>query len=135
MAIQDELVRRAQGGDRDALVRLVESEQAHVYTLALAVTRNSTDAADATQETFVRMLRSLNTFRADGRAAVSTWLHRLRSTSALTASANGGGRRGLSMRSTQPLAACRYASYRTTTPGYIPSSGHCRTNRRRRCGP
>ena len=77
MAMRDELVRRAQAGDRDALVRLVEREQAHVYTLAMAVTRNWTDAADATQETFVRMLRSLNTFRADGDAAFSTWLHRL----------------------------------------------------------
>lgn len=77
MAVRDELVRRAQAGDRDALVRLIEREQAHVYTLAMAVTRNSTDAADATQETFVRMLRSLNTFRGDAGAAFSTWLHRL----------------------------------------------------------
>ncbi len=72
-----ELVRRAQAGERDALARLVDGEQARVYTLAMAVLRSRADAADATQETLVRLLRSLHTFRGDGGAAFSTWLHRL----------------------------------------------------------
>jgi len=72
----DVLVERAQGGDRLALAQLVERHQAKVYSLALAITRNPNDAADMTQETFVKMLRSLGTYRGDA-ASFSTWLHRL----------------------------------------------------------
>ena len=70
------LVRRAQAGERDALAQLVDAHQAQVYSLALSVMRNSADAADMTQDTFVRMLRSLSSFRGD-QATFSTWLHRL----------------------------------------------------------
>jgi RNA polymerase sigma-70 factor (ECF subfamily) len=69
-------VERAQVGDCDALAQLVERHQAKVYSLALAITRNSNDAADMTQETFVKMLRSIRTYRGDS-ASFGTWLHRL----------------------------------------------------------
>jgi len=72
----DALVERAQAGDRQALAQLVEGHQAKVYSLALAITRNPNDAADMTQETFVRMLRSIGTYRGEG-ASFGTWLHRL----------------------------------------------------------
>jgi len=72
----DILVERAQGGDRRALAQLVELHQARVYSVALAITRNPNDAADMTQETFVKLLRSLGTYRGDA-ATFSTWLHRL----------------------------------------------------------
>jgi RNA polymerase sigma-70 factor (ECF subfamily) len=72
----DPLVERAQTGDREALAQLVERHQGQVYTLALAISRNPTDAADLTQETFVRLLRSLNSYRGDG-ATFATWLHRM----------------------------------------------------------
>jgi RNA polymerase sigma-70 factor, ECF subfamily len=69
-------IRSAQAGDRQALVRLVEAYQGPVYTVALAVMRNSVDAADMTQETFVRLLRSLGTYRGDG-SNFTSWVHRL----------------------------------------------------------
>jgi RNA polymerase sigma-70 factor, ECF subfamily len=72
----DSLVQRAQGGDRQALTQLVERHQAQVYGLALAIMRNPSDAADMTQEAFVRLLRSLDSYRGDG-ASFNTWLHRL----------------------------------------------------------
>src|SRR5215207_1421504 len=70
------LVRRAQAGERDALSQLVDAHQAHVYSLALSIMRKPADAADMTQETFVRVLRTLHTYRGD-QAVFSTWLHRL----------------------------------------------------------
>jgi RNA polymerase sigma-70 factor, ECF subfamily len=76
MVVIDSLVQRAQGGDRQALAQLVERHQAQVYGLALAIMRNHSDAADMTQESFVRLLRSLDSYRGDG-ANFSTWLHRL----------------------------------------------------------
>jgi RNA polymerase sigma-70 factor (ECF subfamily) len=73
---RDALVEQAQGGERQALAGLVERHQGKVYSLALAITRNPTDAADMTQETFVRMLRSVGTYRGT-EASFATWLHRL----------------------------------------------------------
>lgn len=75
MAVES-LVQRAQSGDREALGQLIERHQSQVYSLALAISRNPNDAADLTQETFVRLIKSLNTYRGDG-ATFSTWLHRM----------------------------------------------------------
>jgi RNA polymerase sigma-70 factor (ECF subfamily) len=69
------LVRRAQAGDRDALSQLVQSQQTYVYSIAMSLMHNPADAADMTQEAFVRLLRSLGTYRAETK--FTTWLYRL----------------------------------------------------------
>ncbi len=69
------LVQRAQAGDRAALAALVESQQTYVYSIAMSIMRNPADAADVTQESFVRLLRSLGTYRGETR--FTTWLYRL----------------------------------------------------------
>jgi RNA polymerase sigma-70 factor (ECF subfamily) len=75
--VASELIRGAQAGERQALVRLVELYQGPVYSLALAVMRDPVDAADMTQETFVRVLRSIGDFRGDSQHSFSSWVHRL----------------------------------------------------------
>ena len=69
------LVRRAQAGDRQALSELVQSQQTYVYSIAMSLMHNPADAADMTQEAFVRLLRSLGTYRAETK--FTTWLYRL----------------------------------------------------------
>jgi|SRR5579884_3093954 len=69
------LVKRAQAGDRDALSALVQSQQTYVYSIAMSLMHNPADAADMTQEAFVRLLRSLGTYR--GETKFTTWLYRL----------------------------------------------------------
>ena len=69
------LVRRAQAGDRAALSELVQSQQTYVYSIAMSLMHNPADAADMTQEAFVRLLRSLGTYRAETK--FTTWLYRL----------------------------------------------------------
>jgi RNA polymerase sigma-70 factor, ECF subfamily len=69
------LVQRAQAGDRDALTALVQSQQTYVYSIAMSLMHNPADAADMTQEAFVRLLRSLGTYRAETK--FTTWLYRL----------------------------------------------------------
>src|SRR5438105_3138243 len=69
------LVQRAQAGDRDALSALVQSQQTYVYSIAMSLMHNPADASDMTQEAFVRLLRSLHTFR--GETKFTTWLYRL----------------------------------------------------------
>jgi RNA polymerase sigma-70 factor (ECF subfamily) len=71
-----DLVRRAQAGEAHALVQIVEAYQTPVYSLALALMRDPTEAADMTQETFVRVLRSIGSYRGDG-ANFASWVHRL----------------------------------------------------------
>jgi RNA polymerase sigma-70 factor (ECF subfamily) len=71
----DDLARRAQGGDRAALAVLVQAQQRYVYSIALGVMKEPADAADMTQEAFVRVMRSLHTYRGETR--FTTWLYRL----------------------------------------------------------
>lgn len=70
------VVTRAQAGERAALAELIESHQTQVYSLCLSMMREPSDAADLTQETFLRVVRSLDTFQGE-RACFATWLHRL----------------------------------------------------------
>jgi RNA polymerase sigma-70 factor (ECF subfamily) len=69
------LVKRAQAGDREAVSALVQSQQTYVYSIAMSLMHNPADAADMTQEAFVRLLRSLGTYR--GETKFTTWLYRL----------------------------------------------------------
>src|ERR1700716_3096473 len=69
------LVRRAQAGDRDALSALVQSQQTYVYSIAMSLMHTPADAADMTQEAFIRLMRSLGTYRAETK--FTTWLYRL----------------------------------------------------------
>src|SRR5947209_4774584 len=69
------LVRRAQAGDREALSALIQSQQTYVYSIAMSLMHNPADAFDMTQEAFVRLLRSLHTYR--GETKFTTWLYRL----------------------------------------------------------
>src|ERR687885_1179718 len=69
------LVARAQAGEGDALAELVRSQQSYVYSIAMSVMHNPADAADMTQEAFIRLLRSIGTYR--GETKFTTWLYRL----------------------------------------------------------
>ncbi len=72
---------RAGRGDRAAMGRLIAEQQTYIYSIAMSLLRNPTDAADATQETCLRLMRSLSTFRGDTR--FTTWLYRVATTTAL----------------------------------------------------
>src|SRR5579859_3617495 len=69
------LVKRAQAGDREAVSALVQSQQTYVYSIAMSLMHNPADAADMTQEAFIRLLRSLGSYR--GETKFTTWLYRL----------------------------------------------------------
>jgi RNA polymerase sigma-70 factor (ECF subfamily) len=73
--VSDELVRLAQAGQQDALRELIAAQQTYVYSICLGIMHQEADAADMTQEAFVRLLRSLHTYR--GETKFTTWLYRL----------------------------------------------------------
>lgn len=69
------IVEAARGGDRAAFDALARTEVDRVYRLALAITGNEADAADATQEAFVAAWRKLRDLRDPD--AFDAWLTRL----------------------------------------------------------
>jgi RNA polymerase sigma-70 factor (ECF subfamily) len=71
----ENLVLKAKRGDADAFNLLVERHYKRIYSLAFQMLGNAEDAADATQETFVKAFEQLRHFRGD--ASFSTWLHRI----------------------------------------------------------
>ena len=62
-------------GDETALAPLVEKYKRMVYRLAMQITKNHADADDVMQETFIKVYRSIRTFRKD--AAFESWLYRI----------------------------------------------------------
>lgn len=71
----EELVRRSLNGDESAFGSLIERHQDRVYRVCLRVLRDSEEARDAAQDTFLTVFRKLAQFRGD--AAFTTWLHRI----------------------------------------------------------
>lgn len=69
------LMRRAQKGEVAAFEQIVTAYERKVFALALRSTGSEADAADLTQEAFLRAWRSLGKFRGD--SSVSTWLYRI----------------------------------------------------------
>lgn len=70
-----DLVAAAQRGDRDALDRLLRRHHDRIHALARRLTGNDADAADATQEALIAIVRGLPRF--DQRAAFGTWAYRV----------------------------------------------------------
>ena len=70
-----ELIRRAQAGDSDALTQLILGQQHYVYSIAMSVLKNPEDAADLTQDAFIRLVRALPQYTGESR--FTTWLYRL----------------------------------------------------------
>jgi RNA polymerase sigma-70 factor (ECF subfamily) len=70
-----ELIQRAQAGESDALSQLVLHQQHYVYSIAMSVLKNPDDAADLTQEAFIRLFRALPQYNGESR--FTTWLYRL----------------------------------------------------------
>lgn len=66
------LIRRAQGGDRDAFGELVERHRRAVFRAVVAALGSQTEADDVAQETFVIAFRKIGGFR--GEAQFRTWL-------------------------------------------------------------
>lgn len=69
------LARQAAAGNDDAFSVIVERYSRLVYNVALRSASSPDDAADISQETFLKAWRSIASFRGD--CALSTWLCRI----------------------------------------------------------
>lgn len=69
------LVAASQAGDRSALDELLRRHYDRIYAVCRRIAGNDADAADATQEALMAIVRGLPRF--DGRAKFSTWSYRV----------------------------------------------------------
>ena len=69
------ILARARRGDLHAFEELVRLYEKRVYAVALRSSGSPEDAADITQEVFLRAWRSIESFRGD--SGFSTWLFRI----------------------------------------------------------
>ena len=70
-----QLIQRIQNGEQQAFTLLVRKYQNRVANILTRYVRNSGDLADVTQEVFIKVYKSLGTFRGD--SAFYTWLYRI----------------------------------------------------------
>lgn len=74
--VEDEvLIQRWRLGDAGAFDRLVGKYQGRIYNLILKICANPDDAAELTQETFVKIIENIEGF--EGRSSFYTWAFRI----------------------------------------------------------
>jgi len=69
------LVQQSQDGDTRAMERLILKYQNRIYNVVLKMCGNPDDAAELTQETFVKVIESIEQFK--GKSSFYTWLFRI----------------------------------------------------------
>lgn len=71
----EELLKYYLKGDQEAIDVLIKRHQKSIYNLSFRFMGNSQDAWDATQETFIRLIKKANSFK--GTSKFSTWIYRI----------------------------------------------------------
>jgi RNA polymerase sigma-70 factor (ECF subfamily) len=61
--------------DQQTFHELYEKYHERVYSICFRMTQNTSESEDLTQDVFVRLFRTIGSFR--GESAFTTWLHRL----------------------------------------------------------
>jgi RNA polymerase sigma-70 factor (ECF subfamily) len=95
---QATLVGAAVRGDRSAMDQLLRLHYDRMYAVCRRITGNDADAADATQEAMISVVRSLTRF--DGRSSFGTWVYRIATNASLDELRRRGRRPRLADRDT-----------------------------------
>jgi RNA polymerase sigma factor (sigma-70 family) len=72
---EQELIYKLKQADEPAFRWLVENYRNRVFNCVLNILNDEEDAEDATQETFIQVYESINTFKEA--ASLSTWVYRI----------------------------------------------------------
>lgn len=78
---ESELVHQLKLGDEEAFRILVEEYKDRVYNTCMGFLHNPRDAEDLTQEVFIKVFESVDTFRED--STIGTWIYRIAVTKCL----------------------------------------------------
>ncbi len=71
----EELVKRAQNGDKKSLENLILKHQPYIYNIAWKMVRNPSDAEDLTQEATIKIITNLASFKMN--SSFRTWAYRI----------------------------------------------------------
>ncbi len=104
-----ELVARAKAGDTAAFDELVRKYRARVYSLALHLTGQASDADDITQDAFLKAYHKLPEF--EGRSEFFTWIYRITLHGALNAKRDRKRRRTVPLDDPRLVAAVAVDSH------------------------
>src|SRR5580658_5318884 len=69
------IVADLKAGSEDAYAWLVEQYHQQIYSLVYRIVSDPADAADATQEVFLKVFRGVNRF--NGSSSLKTWMYRI----------------------------------------------------------
>jgi RNA polymerase sigma-70 factor (ECF subfamily) len=72
---QEDLLKRLQAGDDQALGDLADTYSARIYQLAFRYLHNKEDAEEVTQDVLFKVYRNVGNFRGD--SALSSWIYRI----------------------------------------------------------
>lgn len=75
ISYEQQLLVELRNGETDVFLKLVIPYEQHIYNLGLRLLVEPEQAEEVLQETFLRALKGLNSFR--GEAGISTWLYRI----------------------------------------------------------
>jgi RNA polymerase sigma-70 factor (ECF subfamily) len=80
LEVPSEVIEGCKAGDQESFKELIRLTHRAVYSLALRMVGDPEDAADVSQETYLKLIRAIKQFR--GEAKFSTWLYRVTSSAA-----------------------------------------------------
>ena len=69
------VIEKIVGGDNNAFAALVDHYKDMVYTLGLRMLKNREEAEEVSQDTFIKVFKSLHKFR--GKSKLSTWIYKV----------------------------------------------------------
>jgi len=78
---ESELIGKAKKGDKSALSEIVNLYEKKIYNFALLYLHNKEDAEDVLQETFMSVIKAINSFK--GNSTLSTWIFRIAANASL----------------------------------------------------
>jgi RNA polymerase sigma factor (sigma-70 family) len=70
-----EILKKAISGDLNALTILVDKYKDIAFNLAISIVKNEEDAKDITQDSFLKVLENIKSFRNESK--FTTWLYRI----------------------------------------------------------
>lgn len=71
---ENEIILRAQEGNRDAFHLLYEEHREKIFQLAYRYTRSVEDSEDVLQETFIKAFKGLKTYQTGGEGSFAAWI-------------------------------------------------------------
>jgi RNA polymerase sigma-70 factor, ECF subfamily len=82
LEVPSEVIEGCKQGDQESFKELIRLTHRAVYSLALRMVGDPEDAADVSQETYLKLIKAIKQFR--GEAKFSTWLYRVTSSVAIS---------------------------------------------------